>query len=116
MPRAKSAAPTKSAASAKSTAPAKATAAAKAATLTEAAVPIVVPQPEPGSYNANRFAGKLLQSQTLHLREAMIKHMADLAAILEIDPRSLKTEGEVSAYIRRATAILHTHHARAARK
>jgi len=122
MPTAKSLTPTKSAAPIKSAAPTKSGAATQAAApaisaaVTEAAVPILVPQPEPGSYNAKRPAGKLLQSQTLHLREALIKHMADLAAVLEIDPRSLKTEGEVSTYIRRATAILHTHHARAARK
>lgn len=70
---------------------------------------IPVPRPEPGSYNPNRPAGKLLQSQTVHLREALIKHLADLAAVLAIDPKSLKTEGDVSAYIQRATVILHTH-------
>jgi|SRR5215469_4153273 len=116
MPRAKSIAPAKSAPATKSTAATKSAVAAKAAGLAEAAVPIVVPRPEPGSHNPKRAAGKLLQAQTFHLREALIKHMADLAAILEIDPRSLKTEGEVSTYIGRATAILHTHHPRATRK
>jgi hypothetical protein len=77
---------------------------------------IFVPQPEPGSYNKNRPAGKLLQSQTLHLREALIHHLAELSAVLAIDPRSLKTEGDVSAYIHRATAILHTQAAKAGRK
>jgi hypothetical protein len=77
---------------------------------------IFVPKPEPGSYNKNRPAGKLLQSQTLHLREALIQHLAELAAVLAIDPRSLKTEGDVSAYIHRATAILHTHAVKAERK
>lgn len=75
-----------------------------------------VPEPERGSYNPNRPAGKLLQAQTLHLREALLKHLEELATVLAIDPRSLKTEGEVSAYIHRATAILHTHAARSARK
>jgi len=103
MPKAKSAARAKSAAT-------------KAAVSTGSAAPIVVPLPEAGSYNPERLAGKLLQAQTFHLREALIKHMADLVAIAEIDPRSLRTEGEVSAYIRRATAMLHTHHSRAARK
>jgi hypothetical protein len=69
---------------------------------------IFVPKPAPGSYNKNRPAGKLLQAQTLHLREALLKHLEELAAVLAIDPRSLKTEGDVSAYIHRATAILHT--------
>jgi hypothetical protein len=77
---------------------------------------IFVPKPAPGSYNKNRPAGKLLQAQTLHLREALLKHLEELAAVLAIDPRSLKTEGDVSAYIHRATAILHTHHARPRRK
>jgi hypothetical protein len=77
---------------------------------------IFVPQPEPGSYNVNRPAGKLLQAQALHLREALLKHLADLAAVLAIDPKSLKTEGDIGAYAKRATAILHTHAARAARK
>jgi hypothetical protein len=70
---------------------------------------IFVPKPAKGSYNSNRPAGKLLQSQTLHLREALIHHLKELSAVLAIDPRSLKTEGEVSAYIHRATALLHTH-------
>jgi len=70
---------------------------------------IHVPEPEPGSYNQNRAAGKLLQSQTLHLREALIQHLNDLVSVLAIDPRSLKTEGDVSGYVKKATAILHTH-------
>ena len=77
---------------------------------------IFVPKSEPGAYNPNRPAGKLLQSQTLHLRETLIKHLADLTAVLAIDPKTLKTEGEVSAYVMKATAILHTHAAKSARK
>ncbi len=77
---------------------------------------IPVPVPERGSYNPNRPAGLLLRSQTLHLREALVRHLEELAAVLAIDPRSLKTEGEVSAYIHRATAILHTHAAKPPRK
>ncbi|HXP70754.1 MAG TPA: hypothetical protein VOA88_15840 [Candidatus Dormibacteraeota bacterium] len=70
---------------------------------------IPVPKPELGSYNKNRPAGKLLQSQTLHLREALIQHLQELVAVLAIDPRSLKTEGDISSYVERATAILDTH-------
>jgi hypothetical protein len=70
---------------------------------------IFVPHPAKGSYNKNRPAGKLLQAQTLHLREALLQHLQELAAVLAIDPHSLKTEGDVSAYIHRATALLHTH-------
>ena len=69
---------------------------------------IKVPEPEKGSFNHNRPAGKLLQSQTLHLREALLKHLKDIAEVLAIDPKSLTTEGEVSTYIQKATAILHT--------
>jgi hypothetical protein len=75
-----------------------------------------VPDPDPGSYNHNRAAGKLLQSQTLHLREALLQHLKELAAVLAVDPKTLKTEGEVSSYIHRATALLHTHAARPAEK
>jgi hypothetical protein len=71
-----------------------------------------VPNPEPGSYNHDRPAGKLLQSQTLHLREALLQHLKELAAVLAIDPHALKTEGELSSYIHKATAILHTHAAK----
>jgi hypothetical protein len=71
-----------------------------------------VPNPEPGSYNHDRPAGKLLQSQTLHLREALLQHLKELAAVLAIDPRALNTEGELSSYIHKATAILHTHAAK----
>ena len=77
---------------------------------------ILVPKTQRGAYNPNRPAGLLLRSQTLHLREALLKHLEELAAILAIDPQSLKTEGDVSAYIHRATAILHTHGAKPAKK
>ena len=70
---------------------------------------IFVPCCEKGAYNHGRPAGKLLQSQTLHLREALLQHSKELSAVLSIELSSLKTEGEVSAYIHRATALLHTH-------
>jgi hypothetical protein len=73
-----------------------------------ASIVIKVPEPEEGSFNHHRPPGKLLQSQTLHLREALVKHLKDIADVLAIDPKSLKTEGEVSTYIQKATAILHT--------
>lgn len=77
---------------------------------------VLVPNPEPGSYNHKRPAGKLLQSQTLHLRQALLQHRDELEALLAIDPKTLKTEGEVSAYIHKATAILHSHAAKPNRK
>jgi hypothetical protein len=73
-----------------------------------ASIVIKVPDPEKGSFNHNRPPGKLLQSQTLHLREALLRHLKDIADVLAIDPNRLKTEGEVSTYIQKATAILHT--------
>jgi hypothetical protein len=77
---------------------------------------VQVPDPEPGSYNHNRAPGKLLQSQTFHLREALLQHLKDLEEVLAIDPSTLKTEGEVSIYIQKATAILHTQAPKPARK
>ena len=77
---------------------------------------ILVPPAERGSYNPNRTAGALLKAQTLHLREALLKHLEELAAVIAIDPKSLNTEGQVSAYIHRATALLHTYSAKPTRK
>jgi hypothetical protein len=77
---------------------------------------IFVPAPQAGAFNPNRTAGKLLQAQALHLREALLHHLQELAAVLAIDPRTLKTEGDVSAYVHRATALLHTYARAEARK
>jgi len=77
---------------------------------------INVPKTDPSAYNPNRPAGKLLQAQTQHLREALIKHVHELTTLLAIDVRTLKSEGDVSAYIHKATALLHTHAARPAQK
>jgi hypothetical protein len=68
---------------------------------------ISVPKTDPGAYNPNRAAGKLLLAQTVHLREALIRHLHELVSVLAINIRSLKTEGDVSAYVHRVTAILH---------
>lgn len=77
---------------------------------------ILVPATERGAYNPSRAAGLLLRSQALHLREALLKHLEELAAVIAIDPQSLKSEGDVSAYVHRATALLHTHSRRPSRK
>jgi hypothetical protein len=77
---------------------------------------INVPEPEPCSFNPNRRAGLLLQAQALHIREALLRHLEELASLAVIDPKSLKTEGEISAYIHHATAFLHTHSGRPKRK
>lgn len=77
---------------------------------------IDVPAPERDSFNPNRRAGLLLQSQALHVREALLKHLEELAALAAIDPRTLETEHEISAYIHHATTFLHTHSPRPKRK
>lgn len=78
--------------------------------------PIDVPKPAAGSFNPKRQAGLLLQSQALHMREALIKHLEELAFLVAVDLKSLKTEADVSSYIHRATAILHRHAAAPGRK
>ena len=77
---------------------------------------IAVPKTSPGAYNPNRPAGALLQAQALHMREALIKHVHELTALISVDMKSLKTEADVSAYVHRATALLHTHAARPPKK
>lgn len=67
---------------------------------------IKVLDPEPGSFNHKRTPGLLLKSQTVHLREALLRHRQEIDEILAIDLNGLKTEGEVSSYIHKATAIL----------
>jgi len=77
---------------------------------------IAVPKTDPGAYNPNRPAGTLLRSQALHMREALIKHVHELTELISVDMNSLKTEADVSAYVHRATALLHTHAARPPKK
>jgi hypothetical protein len=70
---------------------------------------IPVPKTPKESFNPDRQASALLLSQTLHLREALTRHLSEIAAVLAIDLRNLKTEREVSDYIKKATVILHPH-------
>jgi len=77
---------------------------------------IAVPKTDPGAYNPNRPAGKLLQAQALHMREALIRHVHELTTLLNIDMQALKTEADVSAYVHKATTLLHTRAGKAARK
>lgn len=72
---------------------------------------IDVPKTDPGAYNPGRPAGALLQAQALHAREALIKRLHDLEALVRVDLKSLKTEADISAYIHKATVLLHTEHA-----
>ena len=73
---------------------------------------IPVPKTPKESFNPDRPASSLLRSQTLHLHEALSKHVAEVATVLAINPRTLKTEREVSGYIEKITAILHPHAAK----
>lgn len=77
---------------------------------------IPVPKTDAGAYDPDRKAGTLLRSQALHLREALIKRVHELTTLVAIDMNSLKSEADVSAYVYKATALLHTHSARPAQK
>lgn len=77
---------------------------------------IAVPKTDPGAYNPNRPAGTLLKSQALHMREALIRHVHELTALISVDMNSLKSEADISSYVHRATALLHTHHPRPVNK
>jgi hypothetical protein len=77
---------------------------------------IAVPKTDPGAYNPNRPAGALLQAQALHVREALIRHLHEMTTLLNIEMKSLKTEADVSAYVHKATALLHTHAGKPAKK
>jgi hypothetical protein len=73
---------------------------------------IDVPKTDPGAYNPGRAAGALLQAQAAHMREALRKRLQEFTTLVEVDLTSLKTEADVSAYIHKATALLHTYHGR----
>ncbi len=68
---------------------------------------INVPKTDPRAYNPNRPAGTLLRSQAMHMREALIRHVDELTTLLNIDMNSIKTEADVSAFVHKATALLH---------
>lgn len=73
---------------------------------------VKVPKTPKESYNPGRPASSLLLSHVLHLREGLTRHVAEAAKVLAIDPRMLKTEAEVSEYVKKVTAILHAHAAK----
>ena len=70
---------------------------------------VQVPKTDPSAFNPDRLAGKLLLSQVAHLREALVKHWHEVTALASADIGNLKTEGQVSDYIHKATAMLHLH-------
>lgn len=77
---------------------------------------VPIPGPPKNAFNKNRAAGALLKAQTVHHRHALskylqkvIRHLDRIAAVLAISLDTIKTEGDVSEYSRRVTAILHPH-------
>jgi hypothetical protein len=80
--------------------------------------PRVVPVPKTPkeSYNPDRPASSLLRAQILHLHEALKWHVAEVQAALEINPRRLFTEREVSNYAKRVSRILHAQAAKRQKK
>lgn len=77
---------------------------------------VPIPRPPKNAFNKDRRAGTLLKAQTVHHRHALskylktvVRHLDRIAAVLAIDLDSIKTEGDVSEYSRRVTAILHPH-------
>jgi hypothetical protein len=75
---------------------------------------IAIPKPAPGSFDKNRPAGTLLRSQVVHLRHTLSKYVHEQAIrltkateLLAVDPGSIDTEGEVSAYSAKVMALLH---------
>jgi hypothetical protein len=77
---------------------------------------VLVPKPALGSFNKHRPAGSLLLAQAAHLQKALIKHHAEVEALMAIDLREIKTEADVSDYARRITSLLHPHHGRRSMK
>jgi hypothetical protein len=70
---------------------------------------IAVPKTPKESFNPDRQASSLLRSQAVHLQEALAKHVAEVAVVLGVNPRKLRTERELSDYAKKVTAILHPH-------
>jgi uncharacterized protein (DUF1330 family) len=77
---------------------------------------VPIPKPPKSAFNKNRPAGTLLRAQAVHLRHALARyvqkvarHLNKIGALLATDLDAVKTEGDVSEYAKRVTAILHPH-------
>ena len=77
---------------------------------------IAVPKTPASSHNAERVAGALLRSQAVHMHEALKWHVAELQAVLAVNPRRLVTEKEIGEYVAKVSAILHPRAAKRKRK
>ena len=87
---------------------------AKAATNSRRRRVVPIPSPPKDAFNKDRKAGLLLQSQALHLRHGLsryvqkvARHLHRVGELLATDLSTLKTEGQISEYVRQVTAILH---------
>jgi hypothetical protein len=63
---------------------------------------IRIPRPARGAFNQNRPVPNHLKTQVEHLAEALKKQLVEL----DYQRRSIKTEGEAAAYIKKMTATL----------
>jgi hypothetical protein len=77
---------------------------------------VPIPRPPKTAFDKNRAAGTLLRAQAVHLRHALARHVQKVARhlskvgeLLATDLAAMKTEGDVSDYAKRVTAILHPH-------
>jgi hypothetical protein len=77
---------------------------------------VPIPKPPKSAFNKNRPAGTLLRAQAVHLRHALARyvqkvarHLNKVGALLATDLDAVRTEGDVSEYAKRVTAILHPH-------
>jgi hypothetical protein len=70
---------------------------------------IDVPKTPPQAFNPERPASTLLLSQALHLHEALKWHVARATAVMAVNPRTLRTEKDISDYCKKVTRLLHLH-------
>lgn len=75
---------------------------------------IHVPRPK-NAYNPSRPLGSLLKAQVDHLREAESKLPLRYRNGIDTYVKTVKTEGEAAAYIRKVTEAIHDAHADAER-
>ena len=84
---------------------------------------VSIPKPPDSAFDKNRPAGTLLRAQAAHLRHALARHVQKVARhlhrageLLAADLDEIKTEGDVSEYAKRVTAILHPYGGKRDRK
>ena len=87
---------------------------AKATTKARERRMVPIPKAPKEAFDKDRKAGLLLQAQALHLRHGLARyvqrvarHLHKVGELLATDLSTLKTEGQISEYARKVTAILH---------